>query len=145
MIHFLVQIKYSKSRIFLNGALGATFAISGALKAYEGTAEFFHYIQLILGSLMIISFFLERKFQYLVIENGRLTKNFFIKKTIQLDEIKEIKSLPGRIKLATPDKNLSINIGLIDEESIKDLYRVLGSLELESEKNPFIGWSTTNS
>ena len=140
-----MKIKYSKNRIFLNGALGATFAISGVLKAYQGTAELFHYIQLILGSLMVASFFLERKFQYLVIENGRLTKNFFIKKTIQLDEIKEIKSLPGRIKLVTPDKNLGINTGVIDKESIKDLYRVLGSLELDSQKNPFIGWSTTNS
>lgn len=140
-----MKIKYSKNRIFLNGALGATFAISGVLKAYQGTAELFHYIQLILGSLMVASFFLERKFQYLVIENGRLTKNFFIRKTIQLDEIKSIKTLPGRIKLATPDKKLGINTSVIDEESIKDLYRVLGSLELESKNNPFTGWTKAGS
>ena len=140
-----MKIKYSKSRGFLNGALGATFAISGILKVYEGTAEFFHYIQLVLGLLMVASFFLERKLQYLVIGNGRLTKNFFIRKTIQLDEIKSIKTLPGRIKLATPDKKLGINTSVIDEESIKDLYRVLGSLELESKNNPFTGWTKAGS
>ncbi|WP_029035966.1 hypothetical protein [Salinimicrobium xinjiangense] len=135
-----MKIQYSKSRVFLNGALGAAFAIFGALKAFEGTAGFIHYVQLILGILMVGSFFLERKFGYLSIEDGILTKYSLRKRSISLSTINRIQSLPGRIKLTSPETNFSINTSVIDKESIKDLYRVLGSLELESQKNPFIGW-----
>jgi hypothetical protein len=94
---------------------------------------------------MVLSFFLERKFGYLSIEDGILKKYFFIKRVIEIDKITNIQSLPGRIKLATPEKTLSINTSIIDKESIKDLYRVLGSLQLESQENPFTGWSPVNS
>ncbi len=140
-----MKITFSKNRIYLNGALGATFAIFGALKAFEGTADFVHYIQLILGILMVSSFFLERKFGYLSIEDGILKKYFFIKRVIEIDKITNIQSLPGRIKLVTPQKNLSINTSIIDKESISDLYRVLGAIQLESQENPFTGWSPVNS
>ena len=140
-----MKIRYTKNRSSFNLFLGAPFVIFGALKTYEGTADFVHYIQLVLGILMVSSFFLERKFGYLRIENGMLTKYFFIKRVIEIDKITNIQSLPGRIKLATPEKNLSINTSIIDKESIKDLYRVLGSLQLESQENPFTGWSPVNS
>lgn len=136
-----MKIKYSKNRIFLNGALGATFAIFGALKAFEGTAGFIHYIQLILGILMVVSFFLERKYGYLNIEDGMLTKYWFGKKTIPLERINQIHSRPGNIKLVSPEKNLSINTSVIDKESIQELYIVLGNLDLEPQQNPFTGWS----
>ena len=140
-----MKIKYSKNRIFLNGALGATFAVFGTLKAFEGTAGLIHYVQLIFGILMVVSFFLERKFGYLSIENGILRKYFFSWTTIDLDKITQIQSHPGRIKLITPEKNLSLNTSVIDKKSINDLYRVLGSLDLEQQKNPFTGWSSVNS
>ena len=136
-----MKIRYSKSRVFLNGTLGATFAIFGALKAFEGTADFVHYVQLILGLLMVLSFFIERKFGYLHIQDGILTKYSLRKKSISLANINQIQSLPGRIKLATAGTNLSINTSVIDKESIKDLYKVLGSLELPAQENPFTGWS----
>lgn len=138
-----MKIRYSKNRIFFNGALGATFAIIGTIKAFEGTAGFIHYVQLILGILMVGSFFLERKFQYLNIEDGILTKYRLRKKTIHLDRIIRIQSLPGKIKLYTSDESLRINTGIIEEDSLKEFYRVLGSLELETQENPFIGWSQT--
>ncbi|NJW51299.1 hypothetical protein [Salinimicrobium oceani] len=138
-----MKIRYSKSRIFLNGALGATFAIFGALKVFEGTADYFHYVQLLLGVLMVFSFFFERKFGYLTIEDGILTKYSLRKKSISLTSIHQIQSLPGRIKLVTAGTNLSINTSVIDKESINDLYPILGSLELKSHNNPFSGWSRT--
>ena len=144
-----MKIKYSKSRIFLNGALGATFAISGALKVYEGTAEFFHYIQLILGSLMVASFFLERKLGYLRINDGVLRKYWLGKKSLQLNKIIRIQSFPGNIKIFTSEEKLSINTELIAKHSRIDLLRVLGSLDVENNpslatpqklpKNPLFG------
>lgn len=125
--------------------MGATFAIFGALKAFEGTADYFHYVQLILGLLMVGSFFTERKFGYLKIENGILTKYSVRKRSISLSKIKGIRSLPRRIQIATPEKNFNINVSVIDKESLKDLYKTLGSLELESQQNPFTGWSPASS
>lgn len=138
-----MKIQYSKSRVFLNGALGATFAIFGALKAFEGTAGSIHYVQLVLGILMVVSFFLERNFGYLKIEDGKLTKYSFSWTTIDLNRITGIKSLPGKIRITTPEKKLNVNTSVIDKESIKELYRSLGSLELDSQENPFTGWSQT--
>ncbi|MCY2686886.1 hypothetical protein [Salinimicrobium sp. TH3] len=140
-----MKIKCSKKRSSFNLFLGVPFVIFGTLKAYEGTADFVHYIQIILGVLMVISFFIERKFGYLSIEDGMLTKYSFSCTTIDLDKITNIQSRPGRIKLITSKKNLSINPSVIDKDSIKNLYRVLGSLQLESQKNPFTGWSAANS
>ncbi|WP_324719265.1 hypothetical protein [Salinimicrobium sp. HB62] len=138
-----MKIRYSKSRVFLNGTLGATCAIFGALKAFEGTADFVHYVQLILGVLLVFSFFVEVKFGYLTIVDGKLSKYAFSWTTLDLDKVTSIKSQPGRIKLATPEKNLSINTSVIDKESIRDLYRELGSLQLDRRENPFTGWSNT--
>lgn len=113
----------------------------GTLKWIEGTASYFTYFQLVLGGLMIVTYFHQKKFQYLTIENGLLIKNSLKRKTIQLDKIEQIQSIPGRIKIFTSEKSLSINTSILDEDSLKDLYQILGSLELEQQENPFIGWS----
>ena len=136
-----MKIRYSKRRLFSNLLLGSLFAILGALKWFEGEADYFNYFQLVLGCLMVGTPFFEHHNQYLKIENGILTKNSLRKKTIQLDEVIEIQSFPGRIKLFTSVKNLSINTSIIDDDSIQDLYPVLGSLELDAQENPFIGYA----
>lgn len=136
-----MKIKYSKRRLFSNFLLGALFTLWGAVKWFEGTASYFTYFQLAFGILVVGSYFFERRNQYLRIKKGFLTKNSFRGKTIQLDEVEKIQSFPGKIKLFTSEEEISINTGIIEEESLKDLYRLLGSLELEPKENPFIGWS----
>lgn len=140
-----MKIKYSRKRLYSNLVLGGLFAVLGSLKAFEGTASYFTYFQLVLGFLMVITFFFQKKHQYLNIENGFLTKYGLRRKTIQLDEIEQLQSFPGRIKVYTSKKSLSINTSIIEEDSSHDLYRVLGSLKLESQENPFLGWSPAES
>ena len=140
-----MKIRFSKRRLFSNLVLGILFSIMSSLRIFEGTASYFTYFQLLLGLLMIGTYFFEMKYQYLSIKNDVLTKNNLIKKTVQLDKIEQVQTFPGRIKLASSEKNLSINTSIIDKESINDLYRVLGSLELEPQKNPFTGWSKAES
>lgn len=101
-------------------------------------------IQFLLGLTMVTLYFFQRKFQYLTLENGVLTKNNLRKKSILLNEIIQIKSFPGKIRLFTSEaKELSINTELISEDSRHELLKVLGSLELEN--NPFVGYSTKTS
>lgn len=136
-----MKIKYSKTRLFSNLLLGSLFTIMGGLKLIEGAANNFNYFQLILGFVMMGSFFFEKHHQYLKIENGILTKNNFRRKSLKLKEVVQIKSFPGKIKLFSSEESLSIKTGIIDEDSIKNLYPVLGSLELDPQENPFIGYS----
>lgn len=136
-----MKIKYSKTRLFSNLLLGSLFSIWGGLKIMDGTADYFNSFQLVLGLLMVGNYFFERKYQYLRIEYGVLTKNSFRRKTVTLKEIVKIESFPGKIRLLTSEEKLIINLQVIEEDSCKDLYPVLGSLDLGSNDNPFIGYS----
>ncbi len=138
-------VKYSKKRLFSNLILGALFALFGVVKTIDGTADYFNYFQLLLGTAMMVGSYFDRHMGYLKMKDGFLKKNSLRRKTIKLADVIQIQSLPGKIKLLTSDKNLSINTGIIDEESLKDLYCLLGSLEIDSQENPFIGWSQTKS
>ena len=140
-----MKINYSKKRLYSNLVLGALFAILGGLEIYKGGANYFTYFQLLLGFLMVIIFFFQKKYQYLTIENGFLTKFGLRKKALQLDKIEQVQSFPGRIKIYTSENSLSINTSIVDEDLSHDLYRVLGSLNLKSRENPFVGWAQVNS
>lgn len=135
-----MKIKYSNTRLFSSLLLGSLFSIWGGLKFFEEAAGYFNYFQLILGLMMVGNFFFERHYQYLQIVDGLLTKNSFRRKSIQLKNVCQIQSYPGKIKLFTSEeKNLSINTGLISDNSRHDLLVILGALEVEN--NPFIGYS----
>lgn len=136
-----MKIRYSKMRLFSNLLLGSLFSVWGCLKIVEGTAEYFNYFQLMLGSLMIANFFFENHHQYLKIKNGVLIKNTLRRRTIELKEVVHIKRLSGKIELRTSKEKLTINTRIIDETSLNDLYFFLSSLELHPDDNPFIDYS----
>lgn len=140
-----MKIRYSKKRLFSTLLLGGLFTLMGALKIYEGGAHFFHYFQLVFGIAVLASHLFERHYQYLTIEEGFLTKNSIKRKTIRINDFRRIQSFPGKIKLFTSKEKLRINTEVINEDSLKDFYQVLGALELQPEENPFTGWSQTRS
>ena len=142
-----MKIRYSKRQFLFNGLLGGTFLITGLLQLYRKT-EIYQYLiygaQILLGLLMVVSYFYEKKLQYITIEKGTLTRNrFFFSRSLQLNKISKVQSFPGKIKLFTSEEKITINTELIEDESRNDLLRVLGSLEVEN--NPFIGYSTKTS
>ena len=142
--HLIVKIRYTKKRLFSSLILGGMFAAFGLLRLLEEPENsWLYYLQLLFGLFAVGAYFYERHFQYLLIENGILTKNSIRRKSLQLDKITRIHSLPGRIKLFTSEEKLSINTELIEDDSRNDLLKVLGSLEVEH--NPFIGYSPKTS
>ena len=136
-----MKIRHSKKRILSNLLLGALFILGAVVKITEPTATYFAFFQLILGLLMIGSFFFEQHHQYLKIQGELLVKNAIRRKTIPLDEVVQISSLPGRIKIFTEKEKLSINTMIIDQDSLNNLYPILGSLDLDPAHNPFSGYS----
>ncbi len=136
-----MTIRYSKTRLFSNLLLGSLFSVWSALKIVEGSADYFNYFQLFIGILMVGTFFFEKHHHYLKIENGVLIKNSLRRRTITLKEVVHIQSFSGQIRLQTSQEKFTINLGITDETSVKDLYCFLGSLELDPNDNPFKGYS----
>lgn len=136
-----MKIRYSRKRLYSNLLLGSLFGLFSFLKIIEGSANYFNYFQLVLGMVIVGSYFFERYYHYICFENGMLTKNSLRSNTIKIKDVVKIRSFPGKIKLFTSEKKLVINTGVIDEDSKKDLYLILGSLELGPEENPFIGYA----
>ena len=139
-----MKIKYSKKRLYSNLFLGGMFAVLGFLQLLgQPDTPWIYYLQVFFGFFAVGAYFYESHFQYLNIDNGILTKNTLRRKSLQLDKLERIQSFPGKIKLFTSEDKLSINTELIEEHSMKDLLKILGSMEIEN--NPFIGHSPKTS
>ena len=83
-------------------------------------------------SLMYISVYLYEYFnQYLTIENGIIKKNSLFGKKINLNEIKRIKKFAGDYIIKTDKTELTINMQIIDPESLTDLNTELQKLNVE--------------
>lgn len=139
-----MKIRYSKKRLYSGFFLGGLFALFALLRLIDDPKnQWLYFLQLFLGLFGVAASLYERHFQYLLIENGFLTKNTLRRKSFQLEKIERIQSFPGKIKLFTSEERLSINTALIEDDSRNDLLRVLGSLEIDN--NPFIGYSPKTS
>ena len=135
-----MKIRYSKKRLYSSVILGGVFATFGVLQLLnKPETPWLYYLQLFFGLFAVGSYFYERHFQYLNIEDETLTKKTLRRKTIPLNGVTKIQSFPGRIKLYTSEEKISINTELIADDSLNDLFRILGALEFEN--NPFIGYS----
>ncbi|MGB7842142.1 MAG: hypothetical protein WBL21_05085 [Salinimicrobium sp.] len=102
-----------------------------------------YYLQLFLGLFILGVYLYKKRFQFLSIDNGILTKNNLRRNSVVLNDIIKIQSFPGKIKLFTSEEKLSINTELIEDESRTDFLKVLGALKVEN--NPFIGYSPKTS
>ena len=95
------------------------------------------YAHFTLATLYLALFFVQKKFNYLIIKDGHLHFNSFFKKKIKLSDITWIKKFPPDYILVTNEKESIINTALIKEDSLVELERILGQLELPPQKTPF--------
>ena len=77
------------------------------------------------------TYFYQRKYKYVIINNGILTINGPFGKNINLDEIKRIKRFAGDYILKTEKKALTINTKIIDPNSLAKLDAELAKLNVE--------------
>ncbi len=116
----------------LNLFFGLIWFINGILQAvFNENPKWFDYFWFILSGLYLIIYFYQIKKKYLTIENGIIKQNWPFGKKINLTEIKQIRHFAGDYILKSEKKEMTINIQLINEESLSDLKTELKKLNVE--------------
>lgn len=124
-----MNIQYTKKSLNYKLILGLFMLAYGIyrLVAFDGLF-WLDYGWLTLSLIYLGTYLFQRVYGYLKIENGNLQVNSLFKKTIILDEIKEIRSFAGDYTLRTNDKEVKINTSLIDSGSLAELNAELKKL-----------------
>jgi len=127
-----MKIGYKKRQMNLNLFFGLIWFINGILQAvFNENPKWFDYFWFILSGLYLIIYFYQIKKKYLTIENGIIKQNWPFGKKINLTEIKQIRHFAGDYILKSEKKEMTINIQLINEESLSDLKTELKKLNVE--------------
>lgn len=133
-----MKIKYKKKRIYINLGLGLLWISLGVINFIEDdTIRWTDYGYLLIGILYLGQYLWDITNQYLTVENGIIKKNSVFGKKINLNEITWIKKFAGDYTLKTENQELKIHTELIEENSLEELNRILGELNLPAEKTPF--------
>lgn len=89
-----------------------------------------NYTWIVVGLLQAGTYFYDKKYQYLTIENNTLTKHFLVPKSIKISEIRRIIKLMYSYKVETETGTMRISKNLIEENSLKELDRFFDRLKL---------------
>ena len=127
-----MKIHYTKKRFKNNLIFAIVWTVLGLLNLnYFGENNWMDFAFLATALLYWVSYFYERRNQYLSIENNTLTKHSIFPKTIKITDIKRILRFEGSYRIETSEKTLKINKDLIDAESLYKLDDYFKTLELE--------------
>ena len=126
-----MKIRFTKKRLKHYLIFGIIWLVLGTTAVIFNSDNVFNYGYLIIGILYFGTYLFENNKQYLTIENGIISKNHLIPKKINLNEIKRIRHFAGDYILKSENEELTINIQLIDQESLIDLKTELKKLNVE--------------
>ncbi|MGE5943961.1 MAG: hypothetical protein ACM31G_06440 [Flavobacteriales bacterium] len=128
-----MKIRFKKKRLKYNLIFGILWLILGTTSVTFESGNVFNYGYIIMGILYFGTYLFENNKQYLTIENGIISKNHLIPKSINMNEIKRINKFAGDYVLKTDSTELRINTELIEEKSLAELNIVLENLQLETK------------
>ncbi len=126
-----MKIKYESKRLKFNLWYGCLMIVIGIFGVINDAGSFLGYIWLFFGSLLVATYFYDKKYQYLTIEDGFLKKHFPITRSIKIDEIKKIRKYVNSYKVETENKSMRISKGLIETNSLIQLEQYFQSLNLK--------------
>jgi len=135
-----MKIRFKKKRLRANLILGLVWVGFGIISLeIDDNISWTDYGYMVIGLLYLGQYWADRTWHYLTIADGTIRKNGLhgFGQKINLNDITWIKKFAGDYTLITGQRNLKIDTDLIDEDSLADLNRVLGALELPPEKTPF--------
>jgi hypothetical protein len=135
-----LKIKFRKKRLRTNLIIGSVWVGLGLLSVvFADGLRWTDYGYFFVGLLYLGHYLYDRINHYLTIENGTLRKNalYGFGKRVSLAEIYWIKKFAGDYILKTPQREVTIDTRLIDEDSLMELDRVLAELDLPPDKTPF--------
>lgn len=135
-----MKIRFKKKRLRANLLLGLVWVGFGIISMeINDNVRWTDYGYMAIGLLYLGQYWADRTWHYLTIADGTIRKNGLhgFGQKINLNDITWIKKFAGDYTLITGQRNLKIDTDLIDEDSLADLNRVLGALDLPPEKTPF--------
>jgi len=90
-----------------------------------------HYYWFVISGIYLAVYFYQNREKYLTIENGIITQNWPFGKKMNLNEIKQIRHFAGEYILKSESQKMTINIQLIEKNSLSDLKAELEKLSVE--------------
>ena len=138
-----LKIRFKKKRLYSNLIIGVIWLVFAVIILFtEFTEEENHwmiYVYPIIGFLYLGQYWYDSTFQYLIIDDNTIQRNIFYgtNRKIALKDITWIKKFAGDYILKSDQKDMHIDLHLIDESSLDELNKVLANLNLPADKTPF--------
>jgi len=126
-----MKIKYIESRIKNNLGYGILMIAVGLFAIYNDSSSIFSYLWILLGGLQTGTALYEKKNQYLTIEQEKITKHSIFPKTINISEIEKVSKFVNSYKIETENTTLTIDKGIIENDSLYKLENYLNNLNLK--------------
>jgi hypothetical protein len=91
----------------------------------------------LLSGLFFGSYLFDRRYGYLIAENGRIKKNTLFGRPLELARLTRIRKFAGDYILETDSMKMTINTQIIAPDSLSQLNEVLASVDLPPRLTPF--------
>lgn len=127
-----MKIKYIKSRIKYNLGFGFLMICVGLFALYEDHLSALGYIWVFFGALQAGTALYAKKNQYLTINNEKLTKHSIIPKSVEINKIRKVRRFANSYKIETPEKTITIDKGIIENESLFKLEDYFNKLKINA-------------
>lgn len=127
-----MKIGYKKKHLNVNLIFGLVWLIMFFVGVFEKEEpNWTDYGWIIISLMYLGSYFYQKNYKYLTIENGIINVNGPFGKKLNLTEIKRIKKFAGDYILKTDKKELTINTQIIEPNSLSELNAELEKLNVE--------------
>ena len=127
-----MRIKYKPKHLNINLIFGLFWLIWFFIGVFgKEEPNWTDYGWIVISLMYLGMYFYQKNYNYLTIENGFIKQNWPFGKKMNLNEIKRIRHFAGDYILKSENKELTINIQLIDEESLLELKTELKKLNAE--------------
>lgn len=126
---YILKIKYSKKQLRYGLLFGILWIAIFIFYVVFRPESYFGYGYLVMAIVFLAIYFHKKFFHYATIKNGILTKNNLLPKRIKLNEVTEVFYFAGKYQLKTNHSAMSINTLEIDQDSMKELKKILDNLK----------------
>jgi hypothetical protein len=116
-----MKIDYTKTYLNLSLIYAIIFSITGLSFLLRDPDTWTVILAILLPISFVLNYVYQKKYQYLMIENGSIRKNNLFRKEVQLSEIKTIENYAGSYILKTDTKKLTIDTTIIAQNSLRKL------------------------
>lgn len=129
-----MKIRYKKKKIRITLMFGIVWFIFAIIQIFLLSSEdgnWINYLWLVLSLSYFGAYAYQHFNHYATLENGFIKKSIPFAEKIKLTDIKQIKHFAGDYILKTDNRQLHINIALIDPTSLSQLKMALKKLNVE--------------